>query len=128
MCKHPNKNCPCCRDKDKEIKNLRKLVTELESSYENINEDFAVCNERCSDLEDRLYREKKLRKIVERELREFLTVSRWMTNMSWMAVVVIIVTVHHQVLKNNVSPSQKLNEATGSLVERLTGEVKKGQG
>ena len=22
MCKHPNKNCPCCRDKDKEIKNL----------------------------------------------------------------------------------------------------------
>ena len=22
MCKHPNKNCPCCRDKDKEIKIL----------------------------------------------------------------------------------------------------------
>ena len=22
MCKNPNKNCPCCRDKDKEIKNL----------------------------------------------------------------------------------------------------------
>ena len=21
-CEHPNKNCPCCRDKDKEIKNL----------------------------------------------------------------------------------------------------------
>ena len=46
------------------------MVTELESSYEKINEDFAVCNERCSDLEDRLYREKKLRKTVERELRE----------------------------------------------------------
>ena len=70
MCKHPNKNCPCCRDKDKEIKNLKKLVTELESSYEKINEDFAVCNERYSNLEDRLYREKKLRKTVERELRE----------------------------------------------------------
>ena len=46
------------------------MVTELESSYEKINEDFAVCNERCSDLEDKLYREKKLRKTVERELRE----------------------------------------------------------
>ena len=70
MCKHLNKNCPCCRDKDKEIKNLKKLVTELESSYEKINEDFAVCNERCSDLQNRLYHEKKLWKTVEREPRE----------------------------------------------------------
>ena len=46
------------------------MVTELESSYEKLNEDFAVCNERCTDLEDRLYHEKKLRKTVERELRE----------------------------------------------------------
>ena len=46
------------------------MVTELESSYEKINEDFAVCNERCSDLEDRLYREKKLQITVERELKE----------------------------------------------------------
>ena len=46
------------------------MMTELESSYEKINEDFDVCNERCSDLEDRLYRDKKLRKTVERELRE----------------------------------------------------------
>ena len=48
--------------------------------------------------------------------------------MSWMAVVEIIVTVHHQVLKKNVSLGQKLNEAVGSLMERSTGEVKKGQG
>ena len=40
----------------------------------------------------------------------------------------IIVTVHHQALKKNVSPSQKLNEASVSLLKRSTGEVKKGQG
>ena len=35
-----------------------------------MNYELRICNERCTDLEDRLYREKKLRRKVEEDLHE----------------------------------------------------------
>ena len=59
-----------CKKKDSEIKNLRTIITDFEKNTEHMNYELRMCNDRCTDLEDRLYREKKLRSKVEEDLHE----------------------------------------------------------
>ena len=61
-------NCQSCKLKDKEVQNLKKNISELELKLQELNKARKTNNERITDLEDRLDREKKLRKRVERDL------------------------------------------------------------
>ena len=49
-----------CKKKDKEIMNLTTIIADFEKNTEHMNYELRIFNERCTDLEDRLYREKKL--------------------------------------------------------------------
>ena len=42
----------------------------MKKNSENLNHELEVINDRCTDLEDRLYRERNLRKRVEQDLHE----------------------------------------------------------
>ena len=42
----------------------------MEKNSENLNHELKIINDRCTDLEDRLYRERNLRKRVEKDLHE----------------------------------------------------------
>ena len=61
-------NCQSCKLKDKEVQNLKKNISELELKLQELNRAWKTNNKRITDLEDRLDREKKLRKRVERNL------------------------------------------------------------
>ena len=50
--------------------NLKTLIADFERNTEHMNYELRICNERCTDLEDRLYGEKKLRRKVEEDLHE----------------------------------------------------------
>ena len=50
--------------------NLKTIIADFEKNTEHMNYELRICNERCTDLEDRLYREKKLRRKVEEDLHE----------------------------------------------------------
>ena len=67
-CRLPAIECNLCKSKAKEIKNLKINNTELSKKLDMIKYDLKQCEERCIDLEDRLTREKKLRRRVERDL------------------------------------------------------------
>ena len=54
-------NCQSCKLKDNEVENLKKNISELELKLQELNKARKTNNERITDLEDRLDREKKLR-------------------------------------------------------------------
>ena len=56
--------------KEQEIRNLKKNITELESNTKHNNSELKVNYERITDLEDRLTRERKLRKRLDKDLKE----------------------------------------------------------
>ena len=64
------KNCLSCKIYSKEITCLKKNIIELEDNLKNLNQELKIFSERAEDLEDRLCREKKLRKQVEKDLNE----------------------------------------------------------
>ena len=70
LCRSTEKNCMSCKIYSKEITCLKKNIIELEDNLKNLNQELKICSERAEDLEDRLCREKKLRKQVERDLNE----------------------------------------------------------
>ena len=70
LCRSTEKNCMSCKIYSKEITRLKKNIIELEDNLKNLNQELKICSERAEDLEDRLCREKKLRKQVERDLNE----------------------------------------------------------
>ena len=59
-----------CKVKDKEIYNLKRNIADFERNTEHLNYDLKICNERITDLEDRLNKEKKLRKFIKTNLEE----------------------------------------------------------
>ena len=64
------KNCPSCKILKIEITNLKKNIKELENNLKHLREEFKLSNERATDLEDRRYREQKLRQQIEKELED----------------------------------------------------------
>ena len=70
LCKDADKECSACNVKDKEIHNLKRNIADFEKNTEHLNYDLKICNERITDLEDRLNKEKKLRKFTETNLEE----------------------------------------------------------
>ena len=69
-CRSPVVECNLCKSKAKELKNLKTNNTELSKKLDRIKYDLKQCEKRCINLEDRLTREKKLRRRVERDLDE----------------------------------------------------------
>ena len=69
-CRSPVEECASCKAKKKEIKNLKLNNKELCKDLDKMKYDLRQCQERCTDLEDRLTREKKLRRRVEKDLEE----------------------------------------------------------
>ena len=45
-------------------------MRDMEKNSENLNQELRIINDRCTDLEDRLYRERNLRKRVKKALHE----------------------------------------------------------
>ena len=70
FCLSVDKNCPLCTLKDKEIKLLKKSIAEMEKNCDQLNYELKQCGERCTDLEDRLARDHKLRKRIEKDSDE----------------------------------------------------------
>ena len=70
LSKDADKECSACSVKDKEIHNLKRNIADFERNTEHLNYDLKICNERITDLEDRLNKEKKLRKFIETNLEE----------------------------------------------------------
>ena len=58
-----DKNSPSCKILKTDITDFRKNITELENNLKHLSEE--LYNERATDLEDRCYREKKLRQQVK---------------------------------------------------------------
>ena len=69
-CRSPVEECASCRAKKKEIRNLKLNNKELCKDLDKMKYDLRQCQERCTDLEGRLTREKKLRRRVEKDLEE----------------------------------------------------------
>ena len=65
-----DKNCPSCSLKEKEIEELKLSCVELEKSIKKLKHELKACNEKYTDAEDRLTRERKLRKRTDDELME----------------------------------------------------------
>ena len=63
-----DKNCQVCNIKIKEVHNLKKNVIELEEEKSKLRGDLKIVCERNTDIEDRLTRERNLRKRVETDL------------------------------------------------------------
>ena len=70
LCRNADSSCPVCKVKEREIRNLKKNITELESNTEHLTSELKVNYERITDLEDRLTREKKPRKRLDKDLEE----------------------------------------------------------
>ena len=60
FCRNSSKNCISCKQKEKEIKNLKSNMAEMEKAMQHLNYELKQNFERCVDLEDRLCRDKKL--------------------------------------------------------------------
>ena len=69
-CKNADKECSACKVKYKEMHNLKRNIADFERNTEYLNYELKICNERITDLEDRLNKEKKLRKFIETNLEE----------------------------------------------------------
>ena len=63
-----DKNCQVCKIKIKEVHNLKKNVIELEEEISKLRSDLKIIFERNTNVEDRLTRERNLRKRVEKDL------------------------------------------------------------
>ena len=70
FCRNSSKNCISCKQKEKEIKNLKSNIAEMEKAMQHLNYELKQNTEGSVDLEDRLCREKKLRKRVEKDFDE----------------------------------------------------------
>ena len=70
FCRSVDKNCPLCTLKDKEIKQLKKSIAEMEKNCDQLNYELKQCGERCTGLKDRLARERKLRKRIDKDSDE----------------------------------------------------------
>ena len=70
FCRSVDKNCPLCTLKYKEIKQLKESIAGMEKNCDQLNYEHKQCSERCTDLEDRLARERKLRKRIEKDSDE----------------------------------------------------------
>ena len=66
FCRSVDNNCPLCTLKDKEITQLKQSIAEVEKNCDQLNYELKQCGEQCTDLEDRLARERKLRKRINR--------------------------------------------------------------
>ena len=64
MCRS-SEDCTYCDVKDKEIKNLRQNVIELEENIPNLKSDLKIREERVIYLEDKLAKEKRLRRDLD---------------------------------------------------------------
>ena len=62
LCRNADSSCQVCKVKEGETRNPKKNITELEDNTEHLNSELKVNYERIIDLDDRLTREKKLRK------------------------------------------------------------------
>ena len=71
ICRSSDKECLPCKDKEKEVCNLKANNVKLEKKLDNMTHELKLCQERCNDLEDRLHKEKKLGRRVERDLENF---------------------------------------------------------
>ena len=60
-----DKNSPSCKILKTEVTDFKKNITELENNLKHLSEELKLSNERATDLEDRRYREKKLRQQVK---------------------------------------------------------------
>ena len=69
-CIPSEKDCNVCKLKDKEINHLKKCIADIEKNYASLCNEMKLCSERSTDLEDRLAKEKNLRKQIERELKD----------------------------------------------------------
>ena len=70
ICRSSDNGCLSCKDKVKEVRNLKANNVKLGKKLDNMTYELKLCQERCTDLEDRLHKEKKLRRRVERDLEE----------------------------------------------------------
>ena len=70
FCHSVDKKCPLCTLKDKEIKQLKQSIAEMEKNCDQLNYELKQCGEWCTDLEDRLACERKLRKRIEKDSDE----------------------------------------------------------
>ena len=66
----PVEECASCKANKKEVKNLKLNSKELCKDLDKMKYDLRQCQERCTDLEDRMTREKKLRRKLEKDLEE----------------------------------------------------------
>ena len=69
MCR-TSEDCTYCNMKDKEIKNLRQNVIELEENITNLKSELKVHEERVTYLKDNLAKEKRLRRGLDREMED----------------------------------------------------------
>ena len=70
FCHNSSKNCISCKRKEREIKNLKSNIVEMKKAMQHLNYELKQTTEHCVDLEERLCREKKLRKRVEKDFDE----------------------------------------------------------
>ena len=69
-CVPSEKDCNVCRLKGKEINDFKKCIVDIQKIYASLCNEMKLSSERSTDLEDRLAKEKNLRKQVERELKD----------------------------------------------------------
>ena len=71
ICRSSDNECLSCKDKEKEVRILKANNDKLEKKLDNMTHELKLCQGRCiDDLDDRLYKEKKLRQRVEKDLEE----------------------------------------------------------
>ena len=125
LCRNADSSCPVCKVKEREIRNLKKNITELESNTEHLTSELKVNYERITDLEDRLTREKKLRKRLDKDLeelrQEFDQLSKLKENAKGQsahpAAVIHVIVVRPQM--NQTEMEHPWKEREGKLLGRL---------
>ena len=70
VCRISDKDCHSCKVKAKEIKSLKKNIIDLEKKLSGMNADLETHYSRITDLEDRLSKERNLRKRFEKNFYE----------------------------------------------------------
>ena len=70
LCRILDKDCHSCKAKVKEIKSLKKNTIDLEKKLSGMNADLETHYTRITDLEDRLSKERNLRKRFEKDFYE----------------------------------------------------------
>ena len=70
LCRISDKDCHSCKAKVKEIKSLKKNIIDLEKKLSGVNADLETHYSRITDLEDRLSKERNLRKRFEKDFHD----------------------------------------------------------